>query len=38
MRNANGSLVRKPEGNKSLERPRRGYEDNIKNGPKEIRC
>jgi hypothetical protein len=34
MRNANRSSVRRPEGKKSLERPRRRWEDNIKNGLK----
>jgi hypothetical protein len=30
MRNANRSSVRKPEGKKRLEKPGRGWEDNIK--------
>jgi len=31
-------LVGKPEGNKSLGRPRRRWEDNIKMDPQEIGC
>ena len=38
MRGIYRVLVGKPEGTRPLERPRRGWEDNIKMDLQEVRC